>query len=128
MTTTELSKVFDSYPKILKVNLTEDSYEIVKMDQAEMSSEKGFNNKISRWLYDFAVTDQIHQDDAEDYIAQTDLGYLRRYFREGNDSMKLKYRRIIGDEFKTVVMEMVKSERYEAGRQLIYLFVRDISA
>lgn len=128
MTTKQLSEVFDSYPKILKVNLTEDSYEIVKMDSKEMSADKGFSNNISRWLYDFAVTEQIHQDDAENYISMTDLGYLRKYFRDGNESFKLKYRRLIGGEFKAVVMEMVKSERYEDSRQLVYLFVRDVSA
>lgn len=128
METYKLSEVFESYPKILKVNLTEDSYEIVKMDNSEMTHTKGFSNQISRWLYDFAVTEQIHPDDAENYVAQTDLGYLRRYFRDGNLKFQVRYRRLIQGEFKKVVMEMVKAERYEDNMQLVYLFVRDMDA
>jgi len=81
------------YTKILKVNITEDTYAIVNMDVSEQTREKGFDDTISGWLYGFGKSGQVHEDDIEGYLKKTDLEYLRNYFKEGKTSISIQYRR-----------------------------------
>lgn len=109
--------------KILKVNLTKDSYEIVKASQEELSADKGFHRQISLWLRNFAAQEQIHQGNKDVFNRLTDLDYMRSYFRSGKDKYIIKYTRKVGDEFMSATMELTKAEKYRTDNELIYLYV-----
>ena len=81
------------YTKILKINITDDTYTIVNMDVTEKTSEKGFADTISEWLIGFGKSGQVHEEDLADYLNKTDLNYLREYFKEGKTSISIQYRR-----------------------------------
>lgn len=51
------------YTKILKIDLTKDSYSIISMDASEQTEEKGFANTISGWLTGFGKSGQVHPED-----------------------------------------------------------------
>ena len=55
----------ESYTKILKINLTTDSFKIIKVISEEMDKEKGYSEKITEWLYNFAVSGLVHEDDKD---------------------------------------------------------------
>lgn len=114
------------YTKILKVNLTEDSYEIVNMDESEKTEEKGFEGSIYAWLKEFALTGQVKEQDLPEYLKKTDPDYLREYFKEGKKSLKLTYFRKVGEEYRKVQMEMIPAREYTDEDQKIYLYVKDI--
>ncbi|MDO5155753.1 MAG: GGDEF domain-containing protein [Eubacteriales bacterium] len=114
------------YTKILKINLTEDTYGIINMDIAEQTKEKGFSNKISEWLYEFGKTGQVHEDDLEDYLEKTNIEYLKKYFKDDKTSISIHYRRKYEDGFKQVVMELIPANDYSTENQSLFLYVKNI--
>ncbi|MCQ2522668.1 MAG: GGDEF domain-containing protein [Lachnospiraceae bacterium] len=114
------------YTKILKINITEDTYSIVNMDVSEQTSEKGFSDTISEWLYGFGKSGQVHEEDLGGYLEKTNLAYLRTYFKEGKTSISIQYRRKYIDGFKQVAMDMIPADDYSAENQTLFLYVKNI--
>ncbi|MGN1203849.1 MAG: hypothetical protein ACI4SA_02225, partial [Lachnospiraceae bacterium] len=48
------SEIFDSYIKILQVNLDSGDFDIIKMDIGEKEEACGFSRNIKEWLHHFA--------------------------------------------------------------------------
>lgn len=116
----------DLYTKILKINLTEDTYSIVNMDISEQTREKGFTDTISGWLSGFGKSGQVHSDDLSMYLEKTDVNYLKEYFKSGKSSISIMYRRKYDDGFKQVAMEMIKADDYKESNQNLFLYVKNI--
>ncbi|MCQ2592245.1 MAG: GGDEF domain-containing protein [Treponema sp.] len=114
------------YTKILKINITDDSYEIVNMDEEELNNTKGISEKISKWLSDFGLSGQVHPDDLDEYLSKTNLSFLRSYFHENKSSISVFYRRKYGDKYNQVVMEMIPAYDYSSENQSLYLYVKKI--
>ncbi|MDO4965886.1 MAG: sensor domain-containing diguanylate cyclase [Lachnospiraceae bacterium] len=114
------------YTKILKINITDDSYQIVDMDVSEQTSEKGFAESISSWLKSFGESGQVHPDDLNEYLKYTDLDYMRNYFMGNKTSLHIFYRRKFGDEFKQVMMEIIPANDYSKDNQNFFLYVKNI--
>lgn len=116
------------YTKILKINITDDTYQIVNMDVAEQKAEKGFADKISTWLKSFGTTGQVHPDDLEEYLKKTDLAYLNEYFSGNKTSLHVFYRRKYEDGFKQVMMELIPANDYKNDDKSLFLYVKNIDA
>lgn len=114
------------YTKILKINITNDSYQIVNMDVSEQTEAKGFNEKISAWLKAFGETGQVHPDDLEEYLEKTNISYLEEYFSKGKTSLHVFYRRKYEDEYKQVMMEVIPANDYSDENQSFFLYVKNI--
>lgn len=114
------------YTKILKVNITNDSYNIVNMANDEKSAEKGFSDRISEWLTDFGMTGQVHPDDLNDYLNKTNIDFLRDYFKYQKDRLSILYRRKYGDFYYSVIMEIIKADDYTDDNQQLFLYVRTL--
>jgi len=112
--------------KILKVNLTEDSYKIISMDEAERTEEKGFAPNLSTWLYNFCDVGLVHPEDREEYLKKTDINYMNDYFENNASTLKIFYRRFTEDGFRKVIMELIPSDNYCDSNKELYLFVKDI--
>lgn len=114
------------YTKILRINITEDSYQIVNMDESEKSNEKGFSENISSWLSNFGNSGQVHPDDLKEYLEKTNLEYISSYFKNNKSSLSIFYRRKYGDEYKQVMLEMIPAKDYSDEDQNLYLYVKNI--
>lgn len=114
------------YTKILKINMTTDSYSIVNMDLSEQTKEKGFAPTISGWLHSFGKSGQVHEDDLGEYLEKTDMSYLKEYFSLGKRSISIHYRRRFPDGFKHAAMEMIPADDYSAENQTLFLYVKNI--
>ncbi len=114
------------YTKILKINLTTDTYSIVNMDLSEQTTEKGFADSISGWLHGFGKSGQVHQDDLDEYLRKTDIVFMKEYFTGGKTSLSVFYRRKYADEFKQVAMEMIPADDYSVDNQTLFLYVKNI--
>lgn len=115
-----------SYTKILKINLTTDSYSIICMDSNEQTEAKGFSTAISRWLHDFGTSGQVHPDDLMQYLLSTDPDFLCDYFRKGNRSHNIFYRRKNAEGYRQTKMEMIPAEDFTPHNMSLYLYVKDI--
>lgn len=114
------------YTKILKINLTEDTFSIINMKEEEQKKEFGFTEKLSEWLTDFGRSGQVHPDDLEAYLSKVQLPYMREYFQSGKTSLTVLYRRRYGSEFKQVMMEIIPTGEYREDDQSLYLYVKNI--
>lgn len=115
-----------SYTKILRVNLTEDSFENIYSLDEELDASKGYSDSITVWLREFARAGMVHQDDVTEYLKETDGDYLKKYFKRGMNSKTVHYRRKYGDKYKKVKMELIPAEDYTDSMQKVYLYVKDI--
>lgn len=116
----------NSYTKILRVNLTEDSFEIIQVDEGELIVERGYSGTISGWLAEFAKAEQVHPEDKEHYLRYTALDYLREYFYAGKKQYSITYRRLINGKFSKVMMEIIPAPDYKDSDQKVFLYVKDI--
>lgn len=114
------------YTKILKINISDDTYQIVNMDVSEQSEEKGFSDKISVWLESFGKNGQVHPDDLEEYLEKTKISYLEDYFSQGKTSLHIFYRRKYEDGFKQVMMEIIPANDYSEENKNLFLYVKNI--
>lgn len=114
------------YTKILKINITDDSYQVINMDDTERTSEKGFSDKISSWLHEFGTSGQVHPEDLEEYLNKTSLDYMRSHFMNEKSSLSVLYRRKYSDGYKNVMMEMIPANDYTDEIQTLFLYVKNI--
>lgn len=115
------------FHKILKVNLTRDTYEAIKVYKEELTEEQGYSTRISEWLRGFAETGNVHPDDREEYLTFTDIESIRATFRQQSKPVRCRYRRKAGSEFRWVMMVLLPSVEYTEDNEEIMLYVRDLN-
>lgn len=116
----------DTYEKILKVNLTKDSYSIVKATANEYEEQKG-KLSLSGWMHDFAKSGGVHEEDKKEYLLKTDLTYLQNHFKKGNQSVYIHYRRRFEETYENALMEIVAAPTYSSENQEAYLYVKNVN-
>lgn len=114
------------YLKILKVNLTDDMQQNVMVKVEEMETAKGYTEKLSEWIKNFAEAGYVYKEDLQKYRSFCNLDYLRKRFRDGNKFICFHYRRKVRGEFRWVSVELVAAREYRDDNQVAYLYVRDI--
>lgn len=119
--------LLEAYLKILRVNLTTEDYDEVKVSDFERDENKGFAANISAWLKGFAESGMVYKDDIKTFLYDTDIDRLRAAFNEGRDRLCFRYRRM-NDEgvFRWVKMCIRKSDDYTDENQLVILYIEDI--
>lgn len=119
--------LYKSYIKILKINLTKDSYYILKMNPDEKDSRKGFSDKISMWMIDFALSGQVYFDDLDTYASTLNIDYLRDYFKQNKTPLCVQYRRYTDNQYKWVMTEIIPAQEYTDDNQVIFLYAKDVN-
>lgn len=115
------------YYLILKVNLTTNSYLILKDG---FDDNEGYFNSLTSFserLQAFADRDYIYEEDKKEYLEFCDTDRLKQAFASGSKQETIRYRRRVGNEFKWVSISMMCSEEYEEDNQIVMLYVRDIN-
>lgn len=115
-----------TYYKILKINLTEDAYEIIKAHDSEMSDDKAISEKISEWFKRFAELGNVYENDLKAYRKFTDMSFLKKHFKSSREVLRCRYRRKIGDTFRWALMEIIPSMEYTDEMQIVMMYIRDI--
>lgn len=121
-----LQLLANNYHKILRINLTDDSHTELKMYANEKHKDMGYSEKISEWLKQFALTGQVDPKDCDMYLKFTDIENIKSHFRQSDERMRFRYRRKTNDEFKWVVMEIMKSSEYSSDNQIVILYIQDV--
>lgn len=119
---TSLKAVCESYIKVLKVNLTEDICLPFRLDKPQ----NGENDSYSAMVADFLGSGLISDEDAGQFAERMNLDSLRRHFGSGNSSFCIYYRRLIGGEYKRVMLEMTPAPEYSEENRVVFLFVKNI--
>lgn len=112
------------YTKILKINITEDSYQIVNIDSSEHVSADKVPAKLSDWFLFFAENGNVHTDDLQEYLNKTSLVYIKHYFADKQNDLKIFYRRKYDNDYKQVMMEIIRANDYSDENQSLFLYVK----
>lgn len=114
------------YYKILKINLTKDSFNIIKMQDEERAAFSPEITKISQWWTVFAESGNVHPEEMDIYKEFTDIDRLKEHFRADPTKESCRYRRKIGNEFMWVQMDIEPGVDYTEENQILLLYVKDI--
>ncbi len=114
------------YYKMLKVNLTADSHDDIKVIDTEISAENGYSDKISDWLHGIVKAGLVHPDDVGKYLYFISIENLRKAFQRGNTYICCRYRRKINNIFRWVSMELIAASEYSHDNQIVYLYMKEI--
>lgn len=115
--------ISDTYHKILRVDLSKDSYEVVKMRPEDRAFGYG-TDSFSSWLGQFIYNGGIHPDDMNNFISFTRPDHMKKQLEGGKKVLSCCYRRRSGDDFRWNMMEVVPDSA--GGSPYIYLYVKDI--
>lgn len=128
-----VSEVYDAlrllnsnYFKILKVNLTNDTYEVIKINEHEMDMAGGLSASFSGWLRGFSESGRVLIEDREAYLDFLNIEQLRYTFRHSQEAIMCRYRRYIDKSFRWVSMELLPAMDYTNDHQTVMLYIRDI--
>lgn len=121
-----LSTLSVIYYKILKINLTKDTYECVKVDRQEQENFVAKTDRISGWWNAFIEQGNVYAEDEDVYRQFTEIEKLREYFAEEQNKLSCRYRRKIGDDYRWVQMDLVPSIEYRDDDQVLILYVKDV--
>lgn len=115
-----------TYEKILKVNLTSDTYNKILVKDNELNEESGYRDTISEWLMAFGKSGRVYKTDQAEFLKRTDINYLRNYFKKGNTIFFIRYLRMTDDQYRETIMEMIPSDKYTDENQEVFLYVKSI--
>ncbi len=118
--------LYHSYTKILKVDLRNDSFEIIRANMTELHPEKGYHQRFSVWLRNFAAANQIHPEDTEWVLREVDPQRLLFLFNAGRTQVTLQYRRKIGPNFRKVLLEVIPTQEYTPKTPTIFIYLKEI--
>lgn len=113
------------FHKMLRVNLTEDSYEIIRTYDADQLPE-GSERSLSGWMRRYAESGQVMREDMGEFLAFAELENMRRMLRSGGACIRCRYRRRMGGEYRWAALELLPTPEYSDERQTAMLYVRDI--
>lgn len=118
--------IADIYFKILKGNLTKDTFEVIKIAEEENVAGAGEIKKFSEWCRSFGKSESIYENDRQTFLDGTDINNLRAHFKRGNNRFGLRYRRKCGGIYRWVILEIFKDAEYTDSNQIVMMYIRDI--
>lgn len=114
--------------RIMKINLTKDTYKMLKNITDDLRSPLDNIKSISERLTEYGE-EYVHTEDKEAFLEFCDRTNMREKFADGEtERLSISYRCRSGQEFRWVSMEVIKSTEYVAGNEVVLLYIRDINA
>lgn len=121
--------LMEAYIKVLRINLTNDTYDEIKVNDAERDAAQGYEpTSIKAWLAHFGTSGNVYEEDLPRYNIFTHYESLRRVFQEGKESISVLYRRRTENgTFRWARMTIRKSHDYTPDSELALLYVEDVN-
>lgn len=123
--TDAMSALSAIYYKILKINLTDDTFEVIKAVEHEQPDEGIFS--ITQWLREFAEKGNVHEEDMQIYGKFTEPERIKEHFRKSRARLSCRYRRRhIEGGFRWAQMDLLPGVDYSDSNVSLLLFVKDV--
>ncbi len=120
-----MQMISQTYHKIMRVNLTQDSYEVIKIRPEDRMIGYG-TDTFSSWLGQFIYDGGIHPEDMNNFISFTRPDHIRNTLNSGQEILTCCYRRRAGDDFRWNLMEIVSDSSSSDERQSVFIYIKDI--
>ncbi|MCI9336195.1 MAG: response regulator [Lachnospiraceae bacterium] len=123
--TPHLDEFSNIYRKILRVNLSQDSYEVVKSGAEEWAIDSR-KETFGAWLEQFKQHGVIHPDDMERFLSFTHPEYLKSVLRTGRKHLTCSYRRSSPGGYRWNLLEVTPDSGYTDRNQTVLIYIKDV--
>ncbi|MCR5175616.1 MAG: GGDEF domain-containing protein [Anaerovibrio sp.] len=111
------------YYKVIKVNVLDDSYQIVHMDE-KMGEDLKRPPKASDLVESYVRSGYIHPDDVDKFINGFNHQVIREFFASGKKCYSFSYKRKINGRYRAVKMELVPSDGYGETNNTLFCYIK----
>ncbi len=112
------------YEKVLKLNLTTNSYQIIHIDEEEFKNFNDTRYTLSVDIKRYAEVGYIHADDQDKYFKSMNMEAMKEYFKGKKDYYSFSYRRLLKGKYIPVTTEILRADDYSEDNQTVFLFVK----
>lgn len=117
--------LYRTYDKLLRVNLTDDTHEDIKLEEDDNHWKD--NEKISQWFSECAKTELIHKDDKASFKAFVNVDNIKNLLAGGREFISYKYRKLVNGQYRWVSLDIYRSDAYSEDNQVAILGVKDMN-
>ena len=121
-----LPTISSLYDKLIRINLSNNTYEPVIVDADEQERLAGGVINMYEWWAEYSKDGNIAAEDRGVFSMLTKAGSLQKRFAEDLTPISFRYRRKVGDEFRWVQLEIAPSVEYSEENQIMLLSLKDI--
>lgn len=112
----------ECFIKILKVNLTNGNFEIIRLESTEFDTTL---TNIYKWFEGFSKSNLIHPSDVLRFKLETEMDKFKRNLTKKRFH-KIRYRRKFGNTYHWVMLEASPTPNYTDDNMEVYVFIRDV--
>ena len=121
-----LPTISSLYDKLIRINLSNNTYEPVIVDTDEQERLVGGVINMYEWWAGYSQSGNIATEDMGAFSTLTRTGSLQKRFAEDPTPVNFRYRRKIDGEFRWVQLELTPSVEYSEENQVMLLSLRDV--
>ena len=120
-----LPTISSLYDKLIRINLSNNTYEPVIVDSDEQELSGGVIN-MYEWWAGYSQNGNIASEDMGAFGTLTKTGSLQKRFAEDPSPISFNYRRKVNGEFRWVQLSISPSVEYSEDNQIMLLTLKDI--
>ena len=121
-----LPTISSLYDKLIRINLSNNTYEPVIVDADEQERLVGGVINMYEWWAGYSQNGNIASEDMGAFSTLTKTGSLQKRFAEDPTPVNFRYRRKVNGEFRWVQLELSPSVEYSEDNQVFLLSLRDV--
>ncbi len=114
------------YYKVLRGNLSTDSFSVVKVDEEEVQEMREYMSSLTDWFLGIAKCGYVFEDDIERYEHFVNVDNVRSELKKGAKKLSCIYRRKAGDGYRWHNLEIVPDFDYSDENQKVMICLKDI--
>lgn len=114
------------YHKVLRGNLSTDSFSIVKVDDEEIQEMREYMTSLTDWFSGIAKCGYVYDDDIERYENFVHFDNVKTELKKGAKKLNCIYRRKAGDGYRWHNLEIVPDFDYSDENQKVMICLKDI--
>lgn len=115
-----------TYMKILRINLSDDSYVVIQMSNEDRETGKEYKKFFAEWIPAFARSGYVHEQDRSAFLVNLRLASIREHFDSGHRIYHFHYRQMMDGMINHVILEMMVSPNYSDELKEVFLFVKNL--
>ncbi len=114
------------YHKVLRGNLSTDSFSIVKVDEEEIQEMREYMTSLTDWFSGMAKCGYVYEEDIERYENFVHFDNVKNELKKGAKRLSCIYRRRAGDGYRWHHLEIVPDFDYSDDDQKVMICLKDI--
>ena len=121
-----LPTISSLYDKLIRINLSNNTYEPVIVDSDEQERLVGGVINMYEWWAGYSQSGNIATEDMGAFSTLTKTGSLQKRFAADPTPVTFRYRRKVNGEFRWAQLELAPSVEYSEENQVMLLSLRDV--